>query len=379
MESGEQLLFNSMLQQSDEAFLVYNISESCFIYANAAFENITKKSLDQLLNDPGSMIEVIHPEDQELAKRRFQQLMRKSTSTLLDFRIVRPDKTERWVRLKIYPIVRERKVLFLTGLMEDETARKASILNTQKVNGWKNSTLEILAHDLSGPISIVKMLASAIDQQFDDNENIDVLKWTKMIRDISQKNLQLIHDLIKKESLETAGVQTSLETVNLVQEISEVMKIYTDAQQKIFRQFKFTCSDDTIVGRVDSMKFLQIINNLISNSIKFTGADGHIDVHIEKLEDTAVITVSDNGIGIPRSLQPVLFSRYSGAGRQGVDGQDSIGLGMWIVKLFTEAHGGRVWFESEENKGCKMYIEIPLYKEAPEDDDTLERKVDPVL
>lgn len=369
MKSIEAEIFESMLEVSDEAFLAYNITEGCFTFANPAFERITKKSRKQLFNEPGSMIELIHAEDQDLAKRRFMQLLRKRTGTLLDFRILRPDETERWVRLKVYPIIRGEKVVFLMGIMEDDTARKLSILNMQKINGWKDSTLEILAHDLRGPIGIVKMLTSAIDQRLGKKEDLTVLKWTRMIRDISEKNIQLIQALIQKESLETAGVQTSLETFNLVTEVSEVMKIYTDAEQTTPRHFKFTSSDDVILGSVDSMKFVQIINNLISNAIKFTSDNGDIHVHLEKLEETVVITVSDNGIGIPKRLQPLLFTKYTEAGRQGVDGQDSVGLGMWIVKLFTEAHGGRVWVESEENRGCKIYVEIPLDKQVPEDGD----------
>jgi two-component system sensor histidine kinase VicK len=108
------------------------------------------------------------------------------------------------------------------------------------------------------------------------------------------------------------------------------------------------------------MKFLQIVNNLISNAIKFTKENGVIKVDLQQLEKSVLITVADNGIGIPKSMQPVLFKKYTKAGRTGVDGEESVGLGMWIVKSLTEAHNGRVWFESEEDKGSKFYVEIPV-------------------
>ena len=78
------------------------------------------------------------------------------------------------------------------------------------------------------------------------------------------------------------------------------------------------------------------------------------------METTFLVTVTDDGIGIPKSLRPILFKKYTKAGGAGVDGEDSIGLGMWIVKSLTESHGGRVWFESEVNNGTKFYLEIPL-------------------
>jgi len=113
-------------------------------------------------------------------------------------------------------------------------------------------------------------------------------------------------------------------------------------------------------GRVDSMKFLQIINNLISNAVKFSDKNGTIRIHLEKLEGTSLLTVSDNGIGIPRKLQPFVFDKHTVAGRTAPNGQESVGLGMWIVKTFAEAHGGNVWLESEEGEGTTVYVEIPL-------------------
>jgi len=372
MSDNPEVLFKKMIERSDEAFLIYNIAERRFTYANHSFEEITRRSREQLLEDPASMIEVIHPEDRDLAKRVFVRLLRKTTSTLLDFRIIRPDYTERWIRLKTYPIREGKKIEFLTGIMEDDTARKASLLNMQKVNGWKDSILEILAHDLRGPIGIVKMLAAAIDQQLNGNKNKEIRKWTKMIQEISNRNIQLIHALVKKESLDTANVVISKEAIDLVWEVEEVMKIYTNSQKEASKQFHFTYSHETIFAHIDSMRFLQIINNLISNSIKFTGPDGVIKVHIEKLEKSALISVSDNGIGIPRSLQPLLFKKYTQAGRTGLDGQESIGLGMWIVKSFTDAHCGNVWFESEEGKGTTVYVDIPLGYEEEYEPTTLD-------
>lgn len=372
MSDNVEIIFKKMIERSDEAFLIYNVAERQFIYANHSFEEVTRRSCEQLLKDPASMIEVIHPEDRDLAKRLFSRLLRKTTSTLLDFRIIRPDNTERWIRLKTYPIFEGKKIKFLTGIMEDDSARKASLLNMQKISGWKDSILEILAHDLRGPIGIVKMLAAAIDQQLNGNKNKEIRKWTKMIQEISNRNIQLIHALVKKESLDTANVVISKEAIDLVWQIGEVMKIFINSEKDASKQFQFTYSHDNVFAHIDSMRFLQIVNNLISNSIKFTGPNGVIKVHIEKLEKSALISVIDNGIGIPRSLQPLLFKKYTQAGRTGLDGQESIGLGMWIVKSFTDAHGGNVWFESEEGKGTKIYVEIPLryeeYEQMTQDD-----------
>jgi two-component system sensor histidine kinase VicK len=357
MPDCDKKVFERMFDQSDECFLIYDIGRLQFIYANKAFANITKHKVEELLAAPASMTGLIHPDDQETALKIFKQLLRKRSSTFLDFRIVLADGNERWVRMKVYPIAGEEKIEYLAAMLEDDTARKTSILNMQKITGWKDSLLEILAHDLRGPIGIIKMLSSAIDRQLTGQEQESILKWTKIIRDICEKNLELIRGLIEKETLQASGMQLNKERIDLVWETSEIMKVYSDSRDK---QIRFTSSHENIFAVADSMKFLQILNNLVSNAIKFTEKDGRIDVHLEKLDTSVLVTVSDNGIGIPRQLQPVLFNKYTHASRNGVDGQETVGLGMWIVKLLTEAHGGRVWFETTENIGTKFYVEIPL-------------------
>ncbi len=303
---------------------------------------------------------MIHPEDQEYVRENFNSLLTYKVNSFLDFRIVRADGVERWVKLKVYPILEKDKVKYLTGILEDDSARKLGIFNMQKINGWKDATLEILAHDLRGPISIVAGLAKAIGKKLPENENREIHEWTRMIAEISRRNINLVQDIIRMESLDTVGVEVNKERTELVWEVNEVMKVYLNSQLKAEKHFAYTHSHDFIYAEVDCMKYLQIVNNLVSNAIKFTGRGAKITVHLEQLENTVLTIVSDNGIGIPKSLQPLLFCKYTKAGRKGKDGQKSIGLGMWIVKSYTEAQGGRVWFESTENIGSKFYVEIPL-------------------
>jgi len=358
MDSVESFILKQMVANSDEVFFIFNPEESRFTYVNKAFEQITKRKCSELFKSPRLLLKIIHKEDLGYVKTNFKILLNKKTNSILNFRIFRPDKTERCIRVKIYPILEHSEIQYITGCAEDDTARIACILNMQKVNGWKDSTLEILSHDLRGPIGSVKMLAAVISRKLPENEEIH--KLTELIEDISKRNIELIKSVLKRETLETAKVEMIKERLDVVRETKQAMDIYIKSQEAIKKKLKFTYSHEKIYAKVDSMKFLQIINNLVSNAIKFTKKQGHVKVHLEKLEKTFLFTVADDGIGIPRSLQPILFKKYTKAGREGVEGEDSVGLGMWIVKLLTEAHGGTVWFESAVEKGSTFYVEIPL-------------------
>jgi two-component system sensor histidine kinase VicK len=353
-------ILDEMAKVSDEIFFIYNPYTSRFTFVNEAFREITQLSTNDVYENPGSLLQIIHPEDVSYVKQTFGTLAGRTENSLMDFRIYRPDKAERWIRLKIYPIVEDNRVQYITGVTEDDSARKNSIFNMEKVNGWKNATLQIISHDLRGPIGIVKTLASAIAKHFPGEEHKQAREWLSMIEKISKRNLDLIKNVLSEESLSTAEVEISKERLDLVWEIKQSMDIFYDSQEDISKTIACTYSHEKVFGEIDSMKFQQIITNLVGNAIKFTKDGGKIKVHLEKLEKSAVVTVEDNGIGIPRKLQPLLFKKRTDAGRTGLKGEESVGLGLWIVKTLTEAHNGRVWFESEEHKGTKFYVELPL-------------------
>src|SRR5690606_36187036 len=111
------------------------------------------------------------------------------------------------------------------------------------------------------------------------------------------------------------------------------------------------------------IKFSQILNNLISNSIKFTPPEGSIRIKAYTDGGELVLEHSDNGIGIPEHLLPVLFERRSGASRVGLRGEESRGLGLSIVRELVELQGGSITVKSREQEGTTFTVRLPLSKE----------------
>jgi two-component system sensor histidine kinase VicK len=241
---------------------------------------------------------------------------------------------------------------------EDDTVRRASLMSMEKISAWKNASLEIVSHDLRGPIGTMKMLASVINKKLPDQPEIQ--KLTSLIEEIANRNIELIKVLLSKETFESHEVQIRKERLDVVWEINQALKMYVEAQNNIKRTIVFTHSHKKLYAELDSLKFLQIVNNLVSNAIKFTEENGQIKIHVEKLEDAFLLTVQDNGIGIPKTLQPVLFKKYTEARRDGLNGEESVGLGMWIIKSLVEEHRGTIWFETQERLGTTFYVKISL-------------------
>jgi signal transduction histidine kinase len=107
---------------------------------------------------------------------------------------------------------------------------------------------------------------------------------------------------------------------------------------------------------VDKVMFNSIISNLISNAIKFSYRNSVIDIYAYEQGENIVITIKDFGIGIPDIMKDKLFDITEKTGRPGTEDEKSSGLGLIIVKEFVEKNEGRIWFESEENKGTTFYI-----------------------
>jgi two-component system sensor histidine kinase VicK len=118
-------------------------------------------------------------------------------------------------------------------------------------------------------------------------------------------------------------------------------------------------SSPQVFAEVDQTKFIQVLTNLVANAIKFTPKNGHIRVIVQEEPQSLLIRVSDDGIGIPKDMQGELFERFTRARRPGLRGEETTGLGLSIAKRIVELHQGKVWVESEENKGSTFFVRIP--------------------
>jgi len=103
---------------------------------------------------------------------------------------------------------------------------------------------------------------------------------------------------------------------------------------------------------------------LVTNAIKFSPAGADISVRLEVKPDTVIVIVKDNGIGIPAEVKENIFDMFTRAKRAGTAGEQSYGLGLAISKQIVEAHGGRIWYESEQGKGTIFFVELPLNRKS---------------
>lgn len=351
--------FKRLLNSSDKVLVSFDIDSATITFLNDAYSRVWKRTRESAIADPTTVFESVHPDDKAYLVNEYRDLLEGIQKYDVEFRILRPDNSVRWLLLSPHLVTEAQGCRTITGIVNDITVVKENIRNLEKNAAKKNSILEILSHDLAGPLGNIQMLADLLSASTQDYENADINKIISMIRNSSAKSIRLIREFVQHEFIESSKVDLFLRRVDLVEKMVEVVDQYKYGESQIRKEFKFSSSSSKIFAPLDQNKFMQVINNLISNAIKFTHDNGTISIDLSERESSVLISVKDNGIGIPKRYHDQLFDKFTKARREGLKGEPSIGLGMSIIKTIVEWHNGSIWFESEENAGTTFYKELP--------------------
>ncbi|RDC58854.1 PAS domain-containing sensor histidine kinase [Adhaeribacter pallidiroseus] len=308
--------FQATTTQFGQLYFSYNLAEDQFSYISPAFWELCQESPERFLVEPDLLLPLIYPEDKTYMAQEYQKLRQLRTPVQLEFRIIAPNQTIKWLSLNAH-IVQHEEQDYISGWAYDTTSSKANITTLQKFNAKKDSTLEILSHDLASPFANIQGLVRALEDQIKAG-NLDVDQIMSMLKADAKRGSDLIRDFVNNEFLESSQINLNKERVDIARAIADMMNNYKTGTTLIPKNFAFIPSQIPIFMQVDELKFMQVLNNLISNAIKFTPDKGTISLVLEDRDPYILITVADNGIGIPESLQATLFDKFTKARRPGL-------------------------------------------------------------
>lgn len=357
--SGSLRSLEQFAEHSSQIIFSFDVDDNRFVYLNPAFELVWQKSRKSAEANPFSLLETIHSSDKDYLIKEFQNILNGEIKKDVEFRVILPDKRVRWLCANVFLDGQAPEKTTITGCIEDITAQKEKDEYTKKFTAKKNSVLEILAHDLAGPLNNISIASSFIAESSKAYNNPQLDEMIEVIKKTSERSIRLIREFVSQEFLESTTVDVIKKRVNIVENIKEVIDQYKASEDYVGKNFSLHSSAENIYIQIDDLKFRQVINNLISNALKFTPDGGTITVSIEDRQETILFKVIDNGIGIPAKYHDTLFEKFTKARRKGLKGEPSTGLGMSIIKTIIEWHAGKIWFDSQENEGTTFYIELP--------------------
>lgn len=350
-------LLLALAEHDHRICFAFNITKNSFVYLNPAFDTLFKLPHDVVT--PKFLYAMVHPNDSDYLKTIYQNLQPNIFVDNIEFRMILTDRKEYTIRLSMFLGIFEDQEQVLTGYMEDITAIKLNEAKGRELGSKKNAILNIISHDLAGPLGSIKNFAFLLSKKTHDLEDEQINKIISSIERLSKRSILMIQEFIRQEFIESVGVDVVKTRLDLVEKVEAFMQEYYISENETGKNFNFHTSHPQIYAEVDENKFMQVINNLISNSLKFTPDGGTITISVVEEEKNILISVGDNGVGIPEKFHAKLFEKFSESRRTGLKGEPSVGLGMSIIKTIVEWHNGRIWFESEENKGSTFYIELP--------------------
>jgi len=350
-ESVSQL--NYLAEHETKLYFSFDVEQQKFIYKNPAFMHFfeTEKELDEV----DGLQTLVHIDDREYLRDIYASLFSGEVKEAIEFRMVIQKKTY-YLKTNVIATLEHPKQII--GHAEDITQQKTYTENLMEYTSKKNAVLNIVSHDLAGPLGSIQMLSSLLQSRAELKSSPEIQKILSMINTNAKRGVKMVQEFIKKEFLESIGVEVQKKRYNIVEKTEQLIAEYKSSELHLKLNFEMNCSQSEIYVMIDDVKFMQAINNLVSNSIKFTPDGGTISINIVQRDTRVLIEVSDTGIGIPKKFHEKLFDKFNLAGRTGLKGESSVGLGMSIIKTIIEWHQGKIWFNSEENKGTTFFIEI---------------------
>ncbi|WP_299700741.1 PAS domain-containing sensor histidine kinase [uncultured Pontibacter sp.] len=345
-------------RQSNKVLFQYSLSQQRFEYLSKAFYDIWTLDKHEVEKEPLRLLDTVEEEDRPAVLRCWHKLLK--GDQVEETISVKQGKRQRFVHYDVYPIQdKNGTVVALAGMAEDVTKQREFLDYLAEFGQRKNSVLEMVSHDLRGPLAVVKSVAGLLRKDWQDQRHEDINTYTDIIEKACVSCTDLINDLLNEEHLRSTETYVNKTRVDLNEQIRNVAEFYRKG--KVVKQsIVLDLPDEPLVMPLDQIKFSQVLNNLISNSIKFTPPQGHISIRAYLEGEEVVVEHQDDGIGIPAHMQAGLFERHKNVGRRGLNGEESRGLGLSIVYDLVKLQGGRISVHSKEHEGTSFTIRLPL-------------------
>lgn len=218
-----------------------------------------------------------------------------------------------------------------------------------------------VAHQLRTPLTKIKWSLHAMMGGDSGKINVEQKKILEKGEEANNMMIELVNDLMNIDKTSDTYMGYNFENVPLSGLLAKAVDDFSllAKQKKIALEF-FASAEPMPDVKADPPKLELAASNLIDNALDYTPAGGTIKVFLEKMGNYAKVSIKDSGIGIPKEEAGNLFTRFYRAKNAVRTKTEGTGLGLYITKNIIEAHGGKIWAESEENKGATFYFTVPF-------------------
>jgi len=263
--------------------------------------------------------------------------------------------------------VTERKLAeeALTNYATELAEKNAEL---ERLNEQKNQFLGIAAHELRNPLQFILAYSEFLLDETSDPLTEDQTQFLSVIRSSSEFVVRLVNDLLDVAKIEAGRLQLNLQPTDLGAIVRQNVSLNRTlaAKRGVGLQLHI---EPLPVMAIDPDKIEQVLNNLISNAVKYSPPGTAVNVSLSRHNDHLVLSVQDQGPGIPQDELDKVFQPFETTSVQSPRGEKGTGLGLAITKRIVEGHDGRIWVESEPGRGAAFRLSLPIRGEEPQEQD----------
>lgn len=330
-----------------------------YTYLSPSIERLSGYPLEELMET--GLMPTIHPDDIPAAMEHAKRTLNPDPDTIFEpfiHRYMRSDGAVRWCEtsFSMVPDPDDPKASNVLMTLHDVTELVHAQEELKEANKIKDRFLGMATHDLRSPLVSIRALSELIkDGKVDQNQSDEFIQT---IHRTSQHVLDLLDDLLDLSTIESGQLDLRLTPTDVKDLLEQRLRVHdVRAANKgigIRRDFNPVAEINA-----DSQRLAQVIDNLISNAVKFSNPETEITITLSESDGQLWLTVADEGQGIPRADQERLFQPFERLSSEPTGGENSTGLGLFIVKQIVDAHGGDIAVDSRPGNGTAMTVSLP--------------------
>ena len=353
---AERQRLDSVLKHMTDGVIATDRRSRVMITNNRALDFIGKTEEEVIGH---SIMEVLNLRD----KYTFRELLNMDHDILIPF--VNEDGQESIIKGEISVIQREsRYVSGLIWVLTDVTER-------EKIERDRRQFVSNVSHELRTPLTSVRSYSEALSDGALEDPKL-AREFLDVIQRETDRMIRMISDLLSLSRMDSNRQEMNLELIDLSRLVDHILdrfdmmlssEEYANKDYKILREL----SDKPIWVEADQDRLTQIIDNILNNAIKYSPDGGNITVRLMTTHNEALLSIQDQGLGIPQKAIPHIFERFYRVDKARSREQGGTGLGLAIAKEVVERLNGRIWVNSIENKGSSFYISLPYDPTIGED------------
>jgi two-component system, OmpR family, sensor histidine kinase VicK len=286
----------------------------------------------------------------------FEDLLQEKESIVLDY----STKSKPFILRANFSVI-QKESGFVNGLI----AVLYDITEQEKIDLERREFVANVSHELRTPLTTMRSYLEALAEGAWKDEEI-APNFLEITQTETERMIRLVNDLLQLSKMDSVDYHLSKEWVNFPVFFNRIIDRFELAKNQNVT-FIREIPEDAVFVEIDEDKITQVLYNIISNAMKYSPEGGTITFRTKESEEIITISISDEGVGIPKDNLDKIFDRFYRVDKARTRKLGGTGLGLAIAKEMVNAHGGRIWAESVEGKGTTIHFTLP-YDRSAEDD-----------